>query len=1569
MKHTKLTALVLSAAFLTALSLPVSQHAQCVLACNDTIRVSVNPDPDFSCRADLNLDAILEGTPDISNALPCGAASARVEIRKGNSLVRTATVTTMNQMFTFDAALYLGQSLTSKVTLLDVGGLPINACWDTLILEDKARPRLDCSVFARDPKTGAIIAQGQSISLDCTFDLTGISAPVANDNCDAASRVNLVNEIIRGDVCAGIVITKVYVATDASGLDSDPCTITITLRPVSVQFPDDITWTCEQYAFSQGIVDAKPLHQHIFMNAVALDRSPFCCIPGLDGDDVIGTDPYQPATNWWTDAEDLDVPLDPRFDDDIDNPVTDNDPLCHTTTAESDNLIAVANFSTFGPPPAGPGCPYLITCSNPLPNGHVETFEVLNWGAYVPPSPIPANHPIRGLEDADVLAATGSGVPNVFGAGNCSYAVTWSDQKLAACEFGDTTVVFKILRTWTVLNWCTGSIQTDIQVIKVLDKKAPELDFSNFSAEIKAEKFTSGDHQECGSAGLIDAPAVSDNCTGVIRLRAYTPVGEGIPLITSGAKIFGFRIPPPYLPLGQHIIIFEATDGCGNMTTMTQRIRVVDDIPPVAICREITQVALGSDGLTKVAARFFDEGSYDNCAQLHFKVLKMEEFTCNKLNIDKQGEKDAGREWFDDEVIFCCEDIRFDATGKPIPINIILRVYDTDPGAGAVPTVRSSGASNLSHSGQATSLNNNRYNDCMIQVLVEDKIRPDCTAPADLWITCRDLPDNLNFNDPDLMNQRFGSVAIWDNCPGSTAQPRVISNLDVCGSGTIYRDWSVTDRSGNRGLRTCRQTIMVTRKIDYDIRIPSDFSGQCHEFFEDSLKAESRGCDLIGITYEDKVLNLNPGGECRKIIRTWTFIDWCDYDGFSRPLRLDRRDINGDGMFGDGFSDNPVHLCDLEYLLKSDGTNLYYGFIGTSQIVGPSIGYYTYEQHLKIFDSTPPSLVAPDTTTFCGGELAENPCTGLVRLSPKIFEVCTPNEVLLQYRIDLHCDGQFDIPTTGRTTGSINRRLPIGRHIVRFWATDGCGNTNELDVPFTINDCKTPSVICINGLSAELMMSPSGQAMISLSAKDFDASSSDFCSPVTFRINRVEDIAPDSVINSNDYIRTLPPHDTIIARCKDLGRLIVQVWAVDAAGNSGFCATFVEITDHMRLCGRPRPALGGKVANEDNEAVEDVRVELSTGERALTGNDGQYNFAVVPGGDYTITPSRDDNPLNGVTTFDLVLISKHILNVSKLNSPYKIIAADANNSGTVTTLDVVALRKLILRISDRLPNNTSWRFVERSYQFPSPANPWATQFPEVRNYNNLTASQLSADFMAIKVGDVNGSATANSLVGIDVRSFNGQLELQADDRRVEAGEVIKVSLTANRDVQGYQFTLGVNGKLAELQGVESGQAKEGNVHIAGQDIATSWNEREATAGHVVYTVVLRAKASAHLSELLTITSDITAAEAYGMDGSLLGVVLDFGRGATAAHEFSLEQNSPNPYKGETIIGFTLPEAGTATLTISDASGRVMRQVEGQYSAGRHQVTLRASELGARGVLYYELTTSTHQATRKMVIVE
>ena len=81
------------------------------------------------------------------------------------------------------------------------------------------------------------------------------------------------------------------------------------------------------------------------------------------------------------------------------------------------------------------------------------------------------------------------------------------------------------------------------------------------------------------------------------------------------------------------------------------------------------------------------------------------------------------------------------------------------------------------------------------------------------------------------------------------------------------------------------------------------------------------------------------------------------------------------------------------------------------------------------------------------------------------------------------------------------------------------------------------------------------------------------------------------------------------------------------------------------------------------------------------------------------------------------------------------------------------------------------------------------------------------------------------------------------------------------------------------------------------------------------------------------------------------------------------QNEPNPFKGETVVRFTLPEAMTATLTVFDVTGKVVHLVEGDYSAGYNEVKLRQKDLSNTGVLYYRLDADDFTATKKMVVID
>jgi hypothetical protein len=413
--------------------------------------------------------------------------------------------------------------------------------------------------------------------------------------------------------------------------------------------------------------------------------------------------------------------------------------------------------------------------------------------------------------------------------------------------------------------------------------------------------------------------------------------------------------------------------------------------------------------------------------------------------------------------------------------------------------------------------------------------------------------------------------------------------------------------------------------------------------------------------------------------------------------------------------------------------------------------------------------------------------------------------------------------------------------------------------------------------------------------------------------------------------------------------------------------------------------VSGAISNESNSMVENVTVTPASGmDVYVTDINGAYNMNLATSENYNVTPEKNDDYLNGVSTYDIVLLSKHILQLELLDSPYKMIAADVNKSGGITTLDMVELRKLILFINEEFANNSSWRFVDANYAFPDASNPFGEIFPENYSINGLTGDMADLDFVAVKIGDVNGTATTNGFSGdSEGRDFNGTLELEMNDVQLKAGQTKTIEVKANdfNRLLGYQFTMAFEG--LEVVDVAAGEltslttANFGMQRLQEGLLTTSWNNNEAVSladGTVLFTVTVKATADVQLSDVLHGSFHYTAAEAYADKAGaveLMDVQFVFrdNNGVTVANGFELYQNRPNPFKDETVIGFDLPTAGDAQINVYDISGRVLLNLSGTYAKGYNEVSINRSDLPGAGVLYYELATEGNSAVRKMTIIE
>ncbi|MCB0630233.1 MAG: hypothetical protein R2824_12875 [Saprospiraceae bacterium] len=291
-----------------------------------------------------------------------------------------------------------------------------------------------------------------------------------------------------------------------------------------------------------------------------------------------------------------------------------------------------------------------------------------------------------------------------------------------------------------------------------------------------------------------------------------------------------------------------------------------------------------------------------------------------------------------------------------------------------------------------------------------------------------------------------------------------------------------------------------------------------------------------------------------------------------------------------------------------------------------------------------------------------------------------------------------------------------------------------------------PEPVCIPGLAVELMpVIP--QADIDGDG-DLDAGSA-WIAAVDLIDSLILNGDPGPLTYSANILGEVvdPQADTLLIPCDSDATLLAEVWVWDAEGNGASCETYILVQNNMVYdCGHASTSIAGVIATEELNTVSGVEILIGGNTVAIqtTGPDGHYILSgLEPGFGYTITPSRNDDPLNGLSNFDLVLISKHVLGIQLLDSPYKMIAADIDQSQNISVADVIELRRLLLNINAHFTNNTSWRFVDTAYQFPDTANPWTEPIPEIISINSLEPAIANLDFVAIKIGDVSLDAKAH----------------------------------------------------------------------------------------------------------------------------------------------------------------------------------------------------------------------------------
>ncbi len=401
--------------------------------------------------------------------------------------------------------------------------------------------------------------------------------------------------------------------------------------------------------------------------------------------------------------------------------------------------------------------------------------------------------------------------------------------------------------------------------------------------------------------------------------------------------------------------------------------------------------------------------------------------------------------------------------------------------------------------------------------------------------------------------------------------------------------------------------------------------------------------------------------------------------------------------------------------------------------------------------------------------------------------------------------------------------------------------------------------------------------------------------------------------------------------------------------------------------------------------VPNVIVTLtgSVTDNQVTGPTGTYLFSVPSASNTVVTPAKVTAGNDKISAADLLLIQNHIFG-NLLTSPYQWVAANVNNSGgpnPITLADYLLIQRVVLGTDQHIQGSPDWKFIPQSYTFPAP-NPLITPFPTTISHTPATMDFLDDDFVAVRMGDVNGNIvpefTNNESEARSGETFRFRLE----DRAFRAGEVITVPFKASdfTDRQAYQMTIEFDPAVFALENIGQGtlQLTEdhfGTAHLSDGSLTTVWVSRAPVTfrdGEVLFTLSFRTLQSGRsLREVLHPGSAVTPAEAYDRDGKTMKIDFDFDQLVSSPdeHDFALYQNQPNPFYNGTTIGFRLPATSRATLRVFSSSGRLVKTVVGEFEKGYNELNFTPDELGAAGVYWYELETPLHSDRKKMILLK
>ena len=650
-------------------------------------------------------------------------------------------------------------------------------------------------------------------------------------------------------------------------------------------------------------------------------------------------------------------------------------------------------------------------------------------------------------------------------------------------------------------------------------------------------------------------------------------------------------------------------------------------------------------------------------------------------------------------------------------------------------------------------------------------------CPDTKWVDCDEELWNLdNFGKP-YYYHNYKKIWVYGD--------KVQRHMNDCNRGYITREWKMKDPHGY--WHSCSQTIYVGENASGHVKVdwPKDHvevNGCNPSIDPDDMPYGAQkpaynnsGCAKLGHSYSDQEFYYS--GTCKKVVRKWTVIDWCVYDGnkdrdkgkyvYYQTIKINNEDkpiVNLDynvKTTTNNCKNVQVDLDDIEIDASSCGdrfnitnnspfadkgkenaSGIYP--IGTTEfyyIVQYGCGYSKkYKQQIIVEDEG-------DLTIYCEGKLVM-PLAGKDTDGDGVNDVGSAEIWAKDFNIKSsdNCGGELDFSfeADSLVMARTFTCAEIGISEINIYASDQRGNQTYCVVEIHIQNNGADIIDCEpapdDAKEEEEEEEEEEDSTEDESEDDDDDNVDEEDNDNTEEEDTDTDsdgeddlVSDDAVAKASGLVKT--QYGLPIAEVN----LNLYMNVIEGSGEQTFEVVDIKIDSFVGGSGALIYILAQDTIYHDVTLTESMVMQSSTS----TNTDGAFTFTDMAMQEtYMIEPTPDMMDGAKLDIADANRLYAHLSGADPITDPYALIAADVDQSGSVDLDDLDFLLAFINGESDDLAE-IEMIYIDATYQFADELSPWSESYSTIRMIEASEIENHRADFIAVTLGDIVGSSDSD----------------------------------------------------------------------------------------------------------------------------------------------------------------------------------------------------------------------------------